>query len=70
MKDVNLDFRPPFPEKIATGLFTPRKWGPFEICLPITITWTIGRTVLKKFLAFKVATFDVLNGNKFQVDWT
>jgi hypothetical protein len=38
MGDVYLDFRLPWPAKIAAGISTPEKWRPFEIYL--TTTWT------------------------------
>jgi hypothetical protein len=38
MRDVYLDFRLPWPTKIAAGMLTPEKWRPFEIYL--TTTWT------------------------------
>jgi hypothetical protein len=38
MRDVYLDFRLPWPAKIAAGMLTPGKWRPFEIYL--TTTWT------------------------------
>jgi hypothetical protein len=38
MRDVYLDFRLPWPAKIAAGMLTPGKWWPFEIYL--TTTWT------------------------------
>jgi hypothetical protein len=37
MGDVYLDFRLPWPAKIAAGMLTPGKWWPFEIYL--TSTW-------------------------------
>jgi hypothetical protein len=38
MREVYLDFRLPWPAKIAAGMLTPGKWWPFEVYL--TITWT------------------------------
>jgi hypothetical protein len=38
MRDVYLDFRLPWPAKIAAGMLTPGKWRPFEMYL--TTTWT------------------------------
>jgi hypothetical protein len=38
MRDVYLDFRLPWPAKIAARMLTPGKWRPFEIYL--TATWT------------------------------
>jgi hypothetical protein len=38
MKDVYLDFRLPWPAKIAAGMLTPGKWRPFEIYLTTTRT--------------------------------
>jgi hypothetical protein len=38
MRDVYLDFRLPWPAKIAAGMLKPGKWRPFEIYL--TTTWT------------------------------
>jgi hypothetical protein len=38
MRDVYLDFRLPWPAKIAAGMLTPKKWRPFEIYL--TTIWT------------------------------
>jgi hypothetical protein len=38
MRDIYLDFRLPWPAKIAAGMLTPGKWRPFEIYL--STTWT------------------------------
>jgi hypothetical protein len=38
MRDVYLNFRLPWPAKIAAGMLTPGIWRPFEIYL--TTTWT------------------------------
>jgi hypothetical protein len=38
MRDVDLDFRLPWPAKIAAGMLTIGKWRPFEIYL--TPKWT------------------------------
>jgi hypothetical protein len=37
MRDVYLNFRLPWPAKIAAGMLTPGKWRPFEYH---TTTWT------------------------------
>jgi hypothetical protein len=36
MRDAYLDFRLPWPAKIAAGMLTPGKWWPFEIYLATT----------------------------------
>jgi hypothetical protein len=36
MGDVYLDFRLPWPAKMATGMLTPEKWWSFEIYLSVT----------------------------------
>jgi hypothetical protein len=38
MRDAYLDFRLPWPAKIAAGMLTPGKWRPFEIYLTTTRT--------------------------------
>jgi hypothetical protein len=39
MKDVYLDFRLPWPAKIAARMLTPGKWWPFEIYLTTDHTY-------------------------------
>jgi hypothetical protein len=41
MGDVYLDFRLPWPAKIASGMLTPGKWWPFEIYFTTTMPLTL-----------------------------
>jgi hypothetical protein len=48
MRDVYLDFRLPWPAKIAAGMLTPEKWWSFEIYL--SVTWNALTSITHMYL--------------------
>jgi hypothetical protein len=53
MRDVYLDFRLPWPAKIAAGMLAPDKWWSFEIYL--SVTWNAPTSITH------ISTFPTLN---------